>query len=269
MREDSRTAIVFVHGMFGTPENWTPCAAALGAEFTILTPRLPLFEGETAGDVLVALVNFVRQQLDRHSIERAILVGNSLGGHIAALVALREPQRVAGLVLTGSSGLFEKIDGTMTRRRPDREWLRTKAAAVFFDPRKVTEETVDEVERIVRNPRTAMRLLQLAKAAKRDSLRPLLNGIRCPALLVWGAEDQITPASTGFEFHDLLPRSELVFLRQCGHAPMIERPEEFSRVLKRFVRSLAAEALGLQPAPAAQTSRRLTPADFDTERRRG
>jgi len=236
-----QTAIVLLHGMFGSPENWRACVEELSGDFRVLAPRLPLFDAPMEADPIGALLDFVRAQLDKHGITRAIVAGNSLGGHVAARLALCEPERVSALVLTGSSGLFERVLGVKVQRRPTREWLRSKAAEVFFDPRHVTEEMMDEIEAVVRSPRAALRLLQLARAAKRDCLRPLLPRICCPAALVWGADDQITPPSAAFEFHDLLPHSELCFLRQCGHAPMMERPEEFNRVMRRFANRVAME----------------------------
>jgi len=235
----NETAVVLLHGMFGSPENWRACANELSKSFRVIVPKLPLFDAPLEADALNALVNFVRAQMDALGITRAIVAGNSLGGHVAARLALQDPGRVSALVLTGSSGLFEKSVATNVQRRPSREWLRAKTAEVFFDPRHMTDEMVDEVESIVRSPRGVLRLLQLAKAAKRDSLRAFLPRVHCPTLLVWGAEDQITSPTTAFEFHDLLPRSELFFLRQCGHAPMIEQPEEFNRLFKRFAERIA------------------------------
>jgi pimeloyl-ACP methyl ester carboxylesterase len=74
-----------------------------------------------------------------------------------------------------------------------------------------------------------LRLIQLAKSAKRDIIALLLEQISCPALRIWGKEDKRTPLEVAKEFHERIPNSELVWLDKCGHAPMMECPEEFCR----------------------------------------
>src|SRR5205814_772015 len=106
--QQGATAVVLLHGMFGSPENWRGCADELSENFCVVVPQLPLFDAPLEAAALNALVNFVRARLDVLGISRAIVAGNSLGGHVAARLALQEPQRVSALVLTGSSGLFEK-----------------------------------------------------------------------------------------------------------------------------------------------------------------
>ena len=75
----------------------------------------------------------------------------------------------------------------------------------------------------------------MAASAKRDNLRDVLNQIRAPVLLVWGANDAITPPSVAHEFKERLPLAELEFIDQCGHAPSLEKPHEFNRIVERFL----------------------------------
>ena len=108
----------------------------------------------------------------------------------------------------------------------------------FYDPATVTKELVDEVYGIVNNRLKAVKVISLAKSAIRNNLGEELNQIKQPTLLIWGNNDTITPPFVGREFHRLIPRSELHFVDKCGHAPMMEVPGEFNRILHKFLTKL-------------------------------
>jgi 2-hydroxy-6-oxonona-2,4-dienedioate hydrolase len=80
-----------------------------------------------------------------------------------------------------------------------------------------------------------LRIVSLAKSALRHNLREFLSAIKTPTLLVWGSNDNITPTFVGEEFHKLMPDSSLHFIEQCGHAAMMEKPEEFNLILDNFL----------------------------------
>ena len=231
-------SVVFLHGMFGAPENWRAAMDALSTHCDVYAPLLPVFHTPTQRDPVEYLVQVARDYLRAAQIDRAVLVGNSLGGHIALRLALLEPERVAGLVLSGSSGLFERGLEKNVPRRPNRDWLKQKAAQVFFDERHVTEQVIDEIAAVVYERRSALQLVRLAQSAKRDNLAGSLAQVKAPTLLLWGEEDQITPLATAWQFYELLPDSELETIPRCGHAAMLEQPERFNRLLANFVWSL-------------------------------
>lgn len=83
-----------------------------------------------------------------------------------------------------------------------------------------------------------MRVISMARSAMKENLAHVLHRITVPALLIWGKEDRITPPFVGEEFHKLLPNSELVLLDHCGHAPMMEKPQEFNVILDEFLQKL-------------------------------
>lgn len=105
----------------------------------------------------------------------------------------------------------------------------------FYDPKTATKELVDEVFEITNNRLKVIKIISLAKSAIRHNMAEELHKIIQPTLLVWGKNDIITPPFVGEEFHKLLPESELYFIDKCGHAPMMEVPEEFNRILKNFL----------------------------------
>lgn len=170
------------------------------------------------------------------------LLGNSLGGHVAILHVLKQPERIKSLILTGSSGLFENGMGDTYPKRGDYDYIKKKTELTFYDPRVASKELVDEVYETVNNRLKAIKIIALAKSAIRNNLGEELNQIKQPTLLVWGNNDGITPPFVGREFQRLIPNSELHFIDKCGHAPMMEVPEEFNRVLHKFLTKLNAPA---------------------------
>ena len=220
--------IVMLHGLFGGPENWEsvlPCLPRIGQPVAV---KLPFFDEGAGLNNVSAVTNYVHDYLDETGFDRMVLMGNSLGGHIAALLALRMPEQVCGLVLTGSGGLFERGFTKVPGSRPQREWVRSKVREVFYRQFHATEAMVDSVVDVISNRRKARILIQLAKSAKRDKITDRLKLITCPTLLIWGRQDQITQQEVAEEFHANISASDLVWLDECGHAPMIEHPVEFA-----------------------------------------
>lgn len=235
--------LVLLHGLFGRPENWDAVRDGLAPRRRVLVPSLPLLDLPRDRDPVESLGAFVRDAMAAAGIERAVLVGNSLGGHVALRLALEHPGCVRGLVLAGSSGLFERGFDNSVPRRPTEAYMRAKMAEVFHDPAHVTDALVAEVSAIVADLRNVARIIWLARWAKHDNLAAVLPRIGCPVLLAWGADDRITPPAVAHEFHAALPDAELHFIDACGHAPMIERPAELLRRIEAFLQrqpSLAA-----------------------------
>ena len=228
-------AVVLLHGMFGNAENWRPCAERLSPQWRVLVPELPVLDLPPSETSVEGLGEHVSHLLDRGGIDRAVIAGNSLGGHVALQLALRYPWRVTALILTGSSGLFERGFAGSVSRRPTRDWLRAKVRDVFYDEAHVTEALLDEVSKTIFNPGMLLQILRVAKSAKHGNLRNELHRIACPVLLAWGEDDKITTPSVAHEFEEILPDTELKFIPRCGHAPMVERPHEFINIVEQFL----------------------------------
>jgi pimeloyl-ACP methyl ester carboxylesterase len=229
-----RLPIVFLHGLFGNAGNWDPCIQRLTPRWRAVAPRLPLFDLPAAEATVEGIARSVRSWLDANHLPRVILGGNSLGGHVALHLTVTDPERVAALVLTGSSGLFER-SYEPAPRRPSRDWVTARVREVFFEEWDGAGAMVDEVVGVAEDRDKARQLVRIATSTKQNPMRDQLHRIQCPVLLVWGANDQITPPSVAREFQDQLPHAELAFIDRCGHAPMMERPEEFCMHLDRFL----------------------------------
>ncbi|MCI0372291.1 MAG: alpha/beta fold hydrolase [candidate division NC10 bacterium] len=221
-------SVVLLHGLMGQMDHWERSVQALGEVCRAIALELPIFHPALPEASIAELSSYVHRFLDALAIPRAVVGGNSLGGHIALALALTHPERVSGLILTGSSGLFERGFTRGVPHRPSSEYVREKMEEIFFDPTLVTPVWVEEVRRVVTTPPSAMRVLRFAQAAKRHTLEERLPHIRMPTLLVWGAQDRITPPEVAERFHALIPDSRLVFLANCGHVPMLEQPTAFS-----------------------------------------
>ncbi|NNE71575.1 MAG: alpha/beta fold hydrolase [Rhodothermales bacterium] len=233
--------VVLLHGMMGEVGNWEHTIGSLSrAGFRVLVPILPVYALPMKQTHLPGLVSFVRSFMDALGLSSAVVSGNSLGGHIALMLAINHPERVRALVLTGASGIYEVDMGQGVMRRKDREFLRERAAITFYDPKHATKELVDEVYETVNNRMRAVRLIKMARSVKEENVRDDLGTIEVPTLLIWGREDEITPPDVAVTFNELISRSELHWIDECGHAPMLEKPDEFNEILLDFLGRVTA-----------------------------
>lgn len=235
VEEGQGPAIVLLHGLFGALSNWEFVINTFKDRYRILIPLLPIYAKTKVKPSVEGLAQFTKGFLDHKGIDKCIAMGNSLGGHIALVFALENPDRLDGLVLTGSSGLFESGMGSTFPRRGNYPYIKERVEYTFYDPKTATKELVDEVFHIVNDNYKALRVVRVARAAQRQNLAKEIHKIQVPTLLVWGLNDNITPPNVGHEFHRLLPNSELKFIDHCGHAAMMEQPEQFNVYLQEFL----------------------------------
>ncbi len=239
--------VVLLHGMLGDSSNWTETIGFLAdRRYRVLVPVLPVYELPIKQTSVRGLAAYLCDFLRMIDLGQVTLVGNSLGGQVALLFALSYPEFVAALVLSGSSGIYEAEMGSSTPRRRDREYIRERAALTFFDPVHVNDDLVEEMFEIINNRAQVARLIRMARSTKEETLRSRLAQIGVPTLLIWGRNDLITPPEVAEEFRSQIPRSELHFIDECGHAPMIEHPDRFNRIMLNFLRErIGTETLAM------------------------
>jgi len=231
--------LVLLHGMMGNITNWRATLQHFRGRYHLAPVEFPLYDANAPFYTVPTLTDYVCRRLDEDGIRRAVFFGNSMGGHVALHMALRHPDRVDGLVLTGSAGLLERsIVNGQTPMKPSREWIRTHAQEVFFDPAQATDEIVDEVSSILSTNRNKLRLVKLARAMRRDNMLESLPSIQAPTLLVWGRQDIITPLSVARQFAEHMPNARLHVIDRCGHAPNIEQPAAFNRLAEAFLEEI-------------------------------
>jgi pimeloyl-ACP methyl ester carboxylesterase len=230
--------LVLLHGLMGTLSNFGGILDHFGKDMNVVVPILPLYTLPLKKLNLDGLVDYIISFLEFKGYSKIHVLGNSLGGHLCQILALRRPDLVKSMILTGSSGLFENAMGSTFPKRGDYEFIRKKTEMVFYDPSNATKELVDDLYETVNDLGKCIRIVKTAKSAVRHNLEDKIKDIKTPTLLVWGKEDTVTPAWVGEKFHELLPNSRLELVEKCGHAPMMEKPEEFNIILEDFLKNL-------------------------------
>ena len=238
IEEGEGEPLLLLHGLFGALSNFQFLIEHFRKTNTVIVPLLPLLELDLLHTSVGGLQKFVQRFIEHRNYNNINLLGNSLGGHVALVHVLKNPERIKSIILTGSSGLFENGMGDTYPKRGDKDYIRKKTELTFYDPKVATKELVDEVYSITNNRIKVIKIISLAKSAIRNNLGEELNQIKQPTLLVWGNNDTITPPFVAREFNKLIPNSELCFIDKCGHAPMMEVPDEFNAILHKFLKKL-------------------------------
>lgn len=237
--------LMLLHGLFGALSNFKDLIDHFSKNYKVVVPMLPLFDLDIFHTTVGGFEKYVHKFIEALGYNNIHLLGNSLGGHVALVHVLKHPEKIKTLTLTGSSGLFENGMGDSYPKRGDKEYIRKKTQLTFYNPAMATDELVDEVFEITNNRLKVIKILSLAKSAIRNNLGDELNQIKQPTLLIWGNNDTITPPFVGKEFNKLIPNSELHFVDNCGHAPMMEVPLEFNKILDGFLLKHSAPAASI------------------------
>ena len=227
--------LLLLHGLFGALSNWEEVTNTFSSKYRVVIPLLPLYDLPLLTTGVSTLAKHLHKFVKFKKLKNINLLGNSLGGHVALIFTLNHPEYVKALVLTGSSGLYENSFGGSFPRRESYEFIREKVAFTFHDPAMATKELVDEVFQSVNDRNRVLRILAMAKSAIRHNMAKDLHKITIPVGLIWGRDDKVTPPEVAEEFHSLFPNSELNWIDNCGHAPMMEQPEQFNMYLERFL----------------------------------
>lgn len=225
--------IVVLHGLMGTLDDFSGVVKHFSKNgYHVLVPELPIYTMPIIKTNVKNLAKFVKSFMEFKNVPVATLLGNSLGGHVSLYITKNFPELVDSLVLTGSSGLYEKAMGDTYPKRGDYEYIKTKAEAVFYDPKTATKKMVDDLFEIVNDRSSVIRILALAKSAIRHNMANDLPNMTIPTCLVWGKQDDVTPPDVAKEFNKLMPNSELFWIDKCGHAPMMEHPDLFNEIVE-------------------------------------
>ena len=232
--------IIVLHGLMGTLSNFDQvCEYFSSAGYKMYIPELPVYELSLLKTNVKNLSKFIVEFMKFKNIPKAILLGNSLGGHVALYTTKAHPELVEALILTGSSGLYEKSMGDTYPKRGNYEYIKEKTEDVFYNPEIATKELVDDLYETVNNRNKVIRILALAKSAIRHNMAKDLPNMSQPTCLIWGKNDGVTPPDVAEEFHEKLPDSDLYWIDQCGHAAMMEHPEEFNEIMMSWLKKRA------------------------------
>ncbi|RYU91090.1 alpha/beta hydrolase [Mucilaginibacter terrigena] len=238
IEEGEGETLLLLHGLMGALSNWDEVIKEFSPNYRVIIPVLPIYDMPLLTTGVRSLSKYVHKFIKFKKLSNVILLGNSLGGHVGLIYVLAHPGYVKALVLTGSSGLYENAFGGSFPRRESIDFVREKVQYTFYDPAVATEELVQEVYQMINDRHKVIRILAMAKSAIRHNMKTELRKITMPVSLIWGRDDKITPPEVAVEFNELLPNSELHWIDKCGHAPMMERPEEFNKYLTMFLNKI-------------------------------
>ena len=152
------------------------------------------------------------------------------------MYSILNPKKVKKLILTGSSGLYENSFGGSYPKRGDYNYINDRINYTFYNPNILSKKYVDEIFKTLNDNAKCLNIITIARSAQRNNLARKLYKIQCPTLLVWGLNDTITPPSVAHQFNNLIPNSNLKFIDKCCHAPMMERPKIFNKIIETFIR---------------------------------
>ncbi|KJD31151.1 alpha/beta hydrolase [Tamlana nanhaiensis] len=234
--EGKGTPIIVLHGLMGGLSNFSAVSEFFSKkDYKIIIPELPIYTMSLLKTNVKSFAKYLHDFIEFKDLKEVILLGNSLGGHIGLYHTKLFPESVKALIITGSSGLYESAMGSGYTKRSDYEVIKKKAQDVFYDPEVATKEIVDEVYATVNDRNKLVKTLAIAKSAIRHNMAKDLPHMHVPTCIIWGKNDNVTPPEVAEEFNDLLPDSELFWIDKCGHAAMMEHPNEFNSILDTWL----------------------------------
>ena len=229
--------IIVLHGLMGALSNFDGVLNYFSEKgYKVIIPELPIYKLPLLKTNVKNLSKFLKDFMAYKKIDKAILLGNSLGGHIGLYFTKLNSKNVAGLVLAGSSGLYEKSMGDTFPKRGNYEYIKAKTEEVFYDPTIATKEVVDEIFASVNDRVRVIKTLAIAKSAIRHNMAKDLPAMHIPTCIIWGKNDLVTPPEVAIDFQKLLPDASLFWIDKCGHAPMMEHPDEFNKILENWLK---------------------------------
>ncbi|MEC3907076.1 alpha/beta hydrolase [Tamlana sp. 2201CG12-4] len=230
------TPIIVLHGLMGGLSNFDSVTDFFSIKgYKILIPELPIYSMSLLKTNVKSFAKYLHDFIEFKGYKEVILLGNSLGGHIGLYHTKMFPESVKALIITGSSGLYESAMGGGYTKRSDYEVIKKKAEDVFYDPAVATKEIVDEVYETVNDRNKLIKTLAIAKSAIRHNMAKDLPNMNIPTCIIWGKNDTVTPPDVAEEFNDLLPDSDLYWIDKCGHAAMMEHPDEFNTIMDTWL----------------------------------
>ena len=238
----SGPTFVFLHGLVGLNDHWEDVVKRFSAGARCVMLEIPLLDLRGDDCSIQGVTSLTAKFLDTYFAGSGTLpvgiVGNSFGGHVALRLAIERPDLVRALVLAGASGLIEKSMVADVQIRPSREWLSRKIGELFFDKKFMRDSDLERAHAALSSRGGARAMVKLSRSARRNHLGSKLGQIKAPTLLIWGREDIVTPPEAADGFKRSIPNSTLVWFDRCGHAPMIECPEQFADAMTHFAQTV-------------------------------
>ena len=260
--------VVMIHGVGAWAENWREVMGPIASTGRrAIACDLPGFgESEAPGDVAhfgprdAFYPRFVGALLDELGIPSAHLVGSSMGGAVVYTEAVTQPARIRSLTLAAGGGVGTEVAfflrlctlpgmPLVARVFGRPEQARSVLRTCFYDARRIPESLYEEAERygypsfgeFVSALRSGVTLGGV-KPSVRDYWVAQAPRYQGPVLVIWGRQDAVLPVAAAADAREVLPQAQIQLIDDCGHLPMIERPDEFLGVLLPFLDRAEAAA---------------------------
>jgi pimeloyl-ACP methyl ester carboxylesterase len=254
---DEGSTVLLIHGIGGSLEDWMLNANALARHNRVFALDLVGSGHSDKPSVSYSfsyLAQFVNDFMEAENIDRACLIGHSLGGGVSLQFTIQFPDKVDKLVLVNSAGLGK--EGSILFRlptlpilgelltRPSRKGTANLLKACVHDPAVVTDELIELAYSLAVLPGaqnaflSTVRSLGNFRGIRKDVLRSIadnLSTITVPTLIFWGQQDRILPVAHAHVAENKIPDTQLHIFDPCGHCPQLERPEEFNSIVLKFL----------------------------------
>jgi pimeloyl-ACP methyl ester carboxylesterase len=249
----SGAPVILLHGLGGNASNWTLNINPLAEKYRVIVPDQIGFGRSDKPFInyrVGTYVDFLDRLLTQLNIERATLVGNSMGGWIAAAYTIAHPGKVEQLVLVDAAGFAPPANFDVKQlsglNPSTREGMRELARRVFYNQQLFTSDDAIDLmltQRMSAGDGHTIQALVESIARREDMLDNRLSAIKVRTLIIWGRQDGLTPlAEFGDRFKREIPQAQLVVFEQCGHVPQVERAAEFNSTLLKFLAATTAQA---------------------------
>jgi triacylglycerol lipase len=239
--------VILLHGLGGDATNWAMTVGPLSQKYRVIVPDqigFGMSDKPFLNYRVATLVDFLAGFYKELKIERATLVGNSLGGFVSLAFALAHPERVDRIVLVDAAG-FSLPKGTDPRvlsglNPSTRNQVKELLPLLFYNKQVFgSDAAVDALftRRVSAGDGYTIQRIIESIVRGDDVLDGRLSAVKQPTLIIWGREDGLTPLAMGERFKKEIQGSELVIIEKCGHVPQLEKAAEFNAALMKFLGS--------------------------------
>ena len=242
--DPAKPAVILLHGLGGSTANWATNIAALSANYHVIALDQVGFGKSDKPQLKYRVgtyVDFLDKFMSELKIENASLVGNSMGGWVAGLMAIKYPNRVNKIVLADAAGLvppnFAELQ-VYQLNNSTRDEIRANMKLIFANPALQTNEAlVDQfmTARVTSNDGGTINSLIQSIIRKEDYLNGRLGEIKKPTLVIWGKQDGLLPIADAYSFNKGIAGSELLVFDACGHVPQFEKAADFNKAVNEFL----------------------------------
>lgn len=240
----AKPKVILLHGLGGSLANWATNTGALAQSYHVIALDQVGFGKSDKPNLKYRVgtyVDFLDKFMAELKIEKASLVGNSMGGWVAGLMAIRYPNRVEKIVLADAAGIVpENISEAQIYQlnNSTRDEIRTNMKLIFANPvLQNNEALVDQfmTARVMANDGGTINSLIESIKRKEDFLNTRLAEIKKPTLIIWGKQDGLLPVADAYTLNKGITGSELVVFDQCGHVPQFEKSSDFNKKVLEFL----------------------------------